>query len=413
MTKISRRTLLGSAVLVGTGLGLRNVSAAERSQRYSVGTSGQAGTQAAKEYAEEVIRVLNLGDEKQSVTGIYTSQAVETLRQRDDIRYVERDQEIPIPEPPEVDPGETTPGPQGTPTSPPKPQPTPTDKPDVPTETAEQNFYPWGMEQIGVDIVHHSGEKGAGAHIAIIDSGIDAKHPDLPNLGKGTAIQPCRTESCATEWDDNHGHGTFCAGVIGAADNGEYVTGVAPDATLHAIKADNEQGMFSWSDTASGIIWATDQGYDVINMSFGGPIPSILQKEAIKYAYENGVLLVASAGNEGSCSDCVGYPAAHDEVIAVSATNHGDNLSFFSSTGPEIELSAPGSYIRTLDPVSGPLAVFWRWGTSFAAPHVAGAAALLMAQGYTNEEARQRLRDTATDIGLSENEQGSVLHKAA
>jgi len=399
MTKISRRSVLASVPLVGTGIDLWDSSNQEGLQRYSVGTTGSSGTEAAKESAERVIRVLNFNGEKESVTAVYTSQAVESLRQRDDIRYVEEDEEVPLPEPPEK---ETE---QGTRTKSTETRSTQT-PPEASTKTGEEDFYPWGMEQIGVDIVHQAGNKGEGVDIAIIDSGIDADHPDLPDLGGGRAIRPCTQTFCTAQWDDDLGHGTACAGVVGATDNGEFVTGVAPDSTIHAIKANNERDKYWKADTAAGIKWATDQGYDVINMSIGGSSPSPQRKEALEYAYENGVLLVASAGNEGECSDCVSFPAAHEEVIAVSATNPGDNLTSFSSTGPEVEMAAPGRNIRTLNPIPGPLAVFWQNGTSFAAPHVAGASALLMAQGYTNKEARQRLRETATDIGLSDNEQG-------
>jgi subtilisin len=117
------------------------------------------------------------------------------------------------------------------------------------------------------------------------------------------------------------------------------------------------------------------------------------------------VFLVAAAGNDGPCTDCVGYPAKYSTVMAVSSTASDDTMSDFSSTGPEIEIAAPGTDIYST--VVGDYDTFS--GTSMACPHVAGAAGQLMANGYTNSETRSRLKSTAEDIGLASNESGAGL----
>ncbi|MFC6991937.1 S8 family serine peptidase [Haladaptatus sp. GCM10025707] len=159
------------------------------------------------------------------------------------------------------------------------------------------------------------------------------------------------------------------------------------------------------SDVAKGIEWVGDQGFDVGSLSLGGGASETL-KEAVEYTTSKGVLLVAAAGNDGPCTDCVGYPAAYPEVVAVSSTNQNDGLSSFSSQGPEIDIAAPGSNIYSTY-TGGSYATLS--GTSMACPHVSGAAGQLMAQGQSASQARNTLLSTAEDIGLSANESGAGL----
>ena len=277
---------------------------------------------------------------------------------------------------------------------------------------------PYGIDRVDAEVAHANGQTGSGADVAILDTGIDSDHPDLQaNLGAGESFANCGsggfTGSCAfsgndnacnESWDDDNDHGTHCAGVADAVDNGEGVVGVSTSATLHAVKVLDCGGSGSYSDIAAGIEYTADQSWDVASMSLGGSQSQVVA-DAAEYAYNNGVLLVAAAGNSGPCSDCVGYPAAEPEVIAVSATDSNDDLASFSSTGPEVELAAPGvDILSTLPGGYGKLS-----GTSMSCPHVAGAGGQLMANGYTNTEARNQLGSTAEDIGLSENEQGNGL----
>jgi subtilisin len=282
---------------------------------------------------------------------------------------------------------------------------------------------PWGIDRVDAEVAHVNGETGSGADVAIIDTGIDDDHPDLQaNLGAGRAFVECgnggyfgncywsgNSNACNYPWSDDNDHGTHCAGIADAVNNTEGVVGVSTEATLHAVKVLDCSGSGSFSDIAAGIEYVADQGWDVGSLSLGGSSGSSALRDAVQYATNNGVLLVAAAGNDGECTDCVGYPAAYPEVMAVSSTDSNDNLSSFSSQGPEVEIAAPGTDIYSTVP-SG-YDTFS--GTSMACPHVSGAGGQLMANGYTNSDARSHLKSTAEDIGLSNNEQGSGLLDAA
>ncbi|GAA0199427.1 hypothetical protein GCM10009000_011860 [Halobacterium noricense] len=258
---------------------------------------------------------------------------------------------------------------------------------------------PWGVDRVDAEVAHSSGYTGAGADIAILDTGIDSDHPDLDNVGYGRGFG-------YSTWEDGNGHGTHCAGIAAAENDGQGIKGVAPDATLHAGKVLSDSGSGSFSDIAAGVEWTADQGFDVASMSLGASSGSYTLQDACNYANNSGVFVVAAAGNSGPCSYCVGYPAAYSSVVAVSSTNSSDNLSSFSSTGPEVELAAPGSSIYSTYPGGGYDTLS---GTSMACPHVAGAAGVLMAAGYSNSGARSQLKNTAENIGLSSNESGSGL----
>lgn len=289
---------------------------------------------------------------------------IQRLQTRDDIRYVERDAEM---------------------------------------QTLAQTR-PWGIDRVDAEVAHAAGDTGEGGDIAIIDTGIDDGHSDLEaNLGTGVAFQ---AGIQSNQWNDNNGHGTHCAGIADALDNSDGVVGVSTEATLHAVKVMNGTGTGLTSDIAKGIEWTADQGYDVGNLSLGSGSSAEVVKDACGYAQNQGVFLAAAAGNSGPCTDCVAYPAAYPECLAVSATTSTDALANFSSQGPEVELAAPGDDIYSTY-VAGSYATLD--GTSMACPHVAGAAGQLMANGDTNVQARDRLTDTAESIGLSSNESGAGL----
>ncbi|MEZ3116136.1 S8 family peptidase [Halobaculum sp. MBLA0147] len=281
---------------------------------------------------------------------------------------------------------------------------------------------PYGIDRVDADVTRTNGDTGNGADIAIIDTGIDADHPDLQaNLGSGKSFVDCSTKggcrygakpadnTCKATWDDDNNHGTHCAGTADAVDNTEGVVGVATEATLHAVKVLGKCGSGSFSDIAAGIEYTANQGWDVASMSLGGSSGSSALKDAVQYAASEGVFLVAAAGNSGPCTDCVGYPAAYSEVVAVGATDSSDTLANFSSTGPEVELAAPG--VDVLSTITGDYKKYS--GTSMACPHVAGAAGILMANGKTASEVRSTLTSTAEDVGLASNESGNGLLDAA
>jgi len=266
---------------------------------------------------------------------------------------------------------------------------------------------PWGIEKIRAPQVHESDNKGTGVNVAIIDTGIYHTHPDLIDNYKGGYDFVNNDDD---PMDDN-GHGTHCAGIIAAIDNEIGVIGVAPEANLYALKILDSTGSGSSSDLIAAIEWAIDTHKDtdqsnniqIISMSLGSNLGDLsLQGECSKAYYDYGILLVAAAGNDGKASgvgDTVDYPAAYSSVIAVAATDSTDKRASFSSTGPAVELAAPG--VNIFSTYLGGYAS--ASGTSMACPHVAGTAALVLYANpsFTNDDIREKLKQTATDLGTS------------
>jgi len=256
----------------------------------------------------------------------------------------------------------------------------------------------WGVKRIGAGTVH-ADNNGTGVRVAIIDTGIDYTHSDLgANYKDGYDY----VNDDADPMDDN-GHGTHCAGIVAAEDNGEGVVGVAPKAHLYAVKVLDSSGSGSLSDVIAGIQWSQNNGMDVISMSLGSDFGSISLKNACNNASSSGVLLVAAAGNDGNPSgkgDTVDYPARYDSVIAVAATDSNDERARWSSTGPDVELAAPGVSIYSTRLGGG---YETKSGTSMACPHVSGTAALVIASdsSLSNDEVRLLLQETADDLGAA------------
>ncbi len=271
---------------------------------------------------------------------------------------------------------------------------------------ASEEVLPWGVERIGATAVHASGNKGLGSKVAVIDSGIDDTHLDL-------------SVACVDDgWDfvnndddpmDDYGHGTHCAGTIAAADDEDGVIGVAPLAELYALKVLDATGAGYDSDLILAIQWCVTNGIQIASMSMGGPAASTALMEACDAAYNNGqgVLLVAAAGNSGRRNtrfDTVEYPAKYDSVIAVGATDWSNVRPTWSSTGPALELAAPGNNIFStyLVGAGDPTGFATMSGTSMACPHVSGTAALVMAAGTTSAgQVRAILQETADDLGAT------------
>jgi subtilisin len=271
----------------------------------------------------------------------------------------------------------------------------------------------WGVSHIGSQIVHNNGIDGTGVKIAVLDTGIDYTHEDLDDNYKGgvdfvqyldPTITPDPMDNSGT------GHGTHVAGIIAAENNGVGVVGVAPNASLYSIKVldGSGHGLASW--IIAGIEWAVENEMDIVTMSLGG-LNSISLQEACDNAFDKGLLLVASAGNTDSGN--VEYPAAYDSVIAVTATDQDDQKAYFSPISAKVELAAPGvdifSTIGHLSSsgVSGNEYDYLS-GTSQAAPHVAGTAALIISNGIPdvnndgtadNIDIRLQLQKTAIDLG--------------
>ncbi|MBI4042010.1 MAG: S8 family peptidase [Deltaproteobacteria bacterium] len=264
----------------------------------------------------------------------------------------------------------------------------------------------WGVKRIGAGTVHDSGNKGTDIKVAVIDSGVDYNHPDITaNFAGGYDFVNDDTDPM-----DDNGHGTHVTGTVAALDNDVGVVGVGPEISIYALKILNSSGSGSWSDAIAALDWAVNNGIQVTNNSYGsGSDPGDVVEAAFDAADAAGILNVAAAGNSGNCAgkgDNVGYPARFASVIAVAATNQDDKRPCFSSTGPDVELAAPGVGINStlLDGGYGT-----KSGTSMASPHVAGTAALVIATGITdtngngriNDEVRQLMNDTAEDLGVA------------
>lgn len=250
----------------------------------------------------------------------------------------------------------------------------------------------WGVDHIQADAVH-AYSKGANIYVCIVDTGIDYNHPDLAGRYKGGRDY---VNSDNDPMDDN-GHGTHVSGTVAAVLNNVGVVGVAPDAYLYGVKVLNKQGSGWWSDVAAGIKWCADNNANIISMSLGGGYSASVES-AVNAAYSKGLLLVAAAGNSGAGTDTVIYPAKFESVMAVAATDQSDNRASFSSTGPSVEISAPGVGVKSTV-LAGGYASYS--GTSMATPHVSGVAALIWFSypSLTNVQVRNVLDNTAQDLG--------------
>ena len=255
---------------------------------------------------------------------------------------------------------------------------------------------PYGVTHIKADVAHSQGVTGSGVKVAILDTGIDASHPDL-NVAGGASFVSGEPNALT----DGNGHGTHVAGTVAALNNSVGVLGVAYDVDLYAVKVLGSDGSGTLAGIAQGIEWSIANGMDVINMSLGGSTGSSTLKQASDNAYNSGIVVVAAAGNSGNffgLINTIGYPARYDSVIAVGAVDANNNRASFSSVGNELEVMAPGVSILSTLPGNtyGSLN-----GTSMASPHVAGAAALMLAKNpnLTNVQVRQKLSQTATNLG--------------
>lgn len=254
----------------------------------------------------------------------------------------------------------------------------------------------WNMRIIEADKAWDIHKGSTDATIAIVDTGVDYNHDDLGAHYVSGGYDWVNKDT--DPWDDN-GHGTHCAGIAAAViDNGVGIVGVA-QCSIWAEKVLNEEGKGQWDWLADGIVHATDNDVDVLSMSLGGDDYSSLVDSACTYAWNNGVLLVAAAGNNGRDLDLnPHYPASFDTVIAVSATTSSDERWTLSNWGSDIELAAPGVGIYSTIPGDS---YGYMTGTSMACPHVSGVAALTWSYipSLTNVQLRDRLHTAVDDLG--------------
>lgn len=269
---------------------------------------------------------------------------------------------------------------------------------------AERNCYPDNQKPWGIVKVN-GGSGGVGVIVAVLDTGVDQDHPDLianifDCVTKVTHFVP-DAKSC----EDAHGHGTHVSGIVlaNAGSDSSGVYGVAPEASLIAVKVCDRRGYCYGDDMAAGIYYAADNGANIISMSIGGDTPDSQVLTAIDYAVDKGVLPVAAAGNDGPADGSIDYPGAYVKIIAVGAIDSGKAVPDWSSRGinngdyiieeQEVEFGNPGVSVES---TYNDGCYAYGSGTSMATPHVSGLAAKLW-QGNA-ADTRVYLQDIAIDI---------------
>ena len=232
--------------------------------------------------------------------------------------------------------------------------------------------------------------------VAVIDSGVDIGHPDLASKISATY----NAVDGSADVSDSMGHGTFIAGVVGAATgNGSGVAGMGWNTTVTAVKVANAAGEFFTDDESAGIVWAADHGARVVSVSLGGAVADSVEQAAVQYAQSKNVLVVAAAGNAGSTAKT--YPAAYTDVLAVGSVSLTGSRSTFSNHGPWVDVAAPGENVYSTTPTAGSADFLSPNydsgdGTSFSTPLVAGEAALLLSLAPSSSAAQLARAITAS-----------------
>jgi thermitase len=241
--------------------------------------------------------------------------------------------------------------------------------------------------------------------VAVLDTGIDKNHEELC----GRVIDEANFVD-GTNNDDIHGHGTFIAGIIAADNNKVGIEGVAPESRLVSVKVADDKGRFRQSDLVDGIIWAVDNGAQVINISVEMREATPGLQEAVDYAWRKGAIVVAAAGNDGSSNPV--YPAACENIIAVTAIRENGHLAPLANYGTWIDVAAPGFDIYSTLPGNK---YGYEHGTSFAAAYVSGLSALLFplvtdinGDGNLNDEVLQAIYAGCQNIGIAGTGQGLI-----
>lgn len=269
--------------------------------------------------------------------------------------------------------------------------------------------YQWNLRHIRASTGWDRTTGSVSVVIAILDTGVDLGHPDLA----GRFVGGIDTVNNDTDPQDDQGHGTHVASIAAAqSNNSTGMAGVDWNARIMPVKVLNAQGGGGGSGVAAGIVWAADNGADIINLSLSGTNPSSVIESAIQHAHAKGVLVVAAAGNAYNQGNPTSYPAAYPHVLAVAAVNDSDGHASYSNSGSYVDVAAPGGdpsdandsnsrhWIAGAYWRGSGLAYAWLSGTSQAAPQVAGLAGLLLAADLTltPDQLAQIITSSAVDV---------------
>jgi serine protease len=265
---------------------------------------------------------------------------------------------------------------------------------------------------------------GTGITVAVVDTGVAYENygpfVKAPDLASTTFVAGWNFVNNTSHANDDHSHGTHVAGTIAQTTNNAVgATGIAYSAKIMPVKVLNSNGVGQDDWVANGIVWAADNGAKVINLSLGAPSPSTVLEDAVNYAHDKGAVVVAAAGNDNTGS--LIYPAAYPSVISVGAIRFDETRAPYSNYGPGLTLVAPGGDLnvdqnndgfpdgivqQTFNPLTKDPTDFGYWlfqGTSMAAPHVSGIAALILAHfpGSGPDDVRSILTLSAKDLGAA------------
>ncbi len=272
----------------------------------------------------------------------------------------------------------------------------------------------WNMRKINGPQAWDVNRGSSSVVVAVIDTGVDLGHPDFACANKLASGYDFYNNDSNPQ--DDEGHGSHVAGVVGACtNNGTGVAGTNWNVKIMPVKVCSSQGACPTAAVVNGMAWAVNNGARVLNLSLGGTTPTQTERDAVNNAYNNGVLVVASSGNEYQDGNPIMYPASYEHVLAVAATGDLDEHARYSSAGSYVDVAAPGGNPSSSSDSNNNhwiMSTYWRGsgysyaqvaGTSQAAPHVAGLAALIrgMNPALTPDQVQAIIQNTAVDIGTA------------